>query len=127
MKSKQTGVTLIGFLFILAVFGFLAYMAMKLIPSYSEYMGVVKAMNQISTDGTSGKSLDGIRRDLMFKMNFQYVDDATIQPKDITIVRNDGGASELRVAYDKEIPFMYNIDFLLHFDKSVPLQGNVGE
>ncbi|MEO5831612.1 MAG: DUF4845 domain-containing protein, partial [Rhodanobacter sp.] len=36
MKSKQSGVTLIGFLFILAIAGFLAYMAMKLVPSYSE-------------------------------------------------------------------------------------------
>jgi hypothetical protein len=61
----------------------------------------------------------------MFKMNFQYVDDATIQPANITIKRDAGGASQLQVAYDKDIPFMYNIDFLLHFNKSVPLQGNV--
>ena len=114
MKSKQSGVTLIGFLVIMAIVAFLAYMGMKLLPSYSEYMGVVKAMNQVATEGTNGKPLDEIRRGLMFKMGFQYVDDA-------------GGASQLRVAYDKQIPFMYNIDFLLHFDKSVPLQGNVGE
>jgi hypothetical protein len=31
----------------------------------------------------------------------------------------------LRVAYDKDIPFMYNIDFLVHFEKSVPIQGNI--
>ncbi|WP_426699765.1 DUF4845 domain-containing protein [Rhodanobacter sp. Col0626] len=127
MKSRQTGVTLIGFLIIMAIVGFFAYMAMKLFPSYSEYMGVAKAMNQIATEGTNGKSLDEIRRELMFKMNFQYVDDATIKPKDITIQRNAGGASQLNVTYDKQIPFMYNIDFLLHFDKSVALQGNVGQ
>lgn len=127
MKSRQTGVTLIGFLIIMAIVGFFAYMAMKLFPSYSEYMGVTKAMNQIATEGTNGKSLDEIRRELMFKMNFQYVDDATIKPKDITIQRDTGGASQLNVAYDKQVPFMYNIDFLLHFDKSVPLQGNVGQ
>jgi hypothetical protein len=127
MKSRQTGITLIGFLIVMAVVGFLAYMAMRLLPSYSEYMGVVKAMNQISTEGTNGKSLDDIRRNLMFKMNFQYVDDATIKPKDITIVRDSGGVSQLHVMYDKQTPFMYNISFLMHFEKSVPLQGNVGE
>ncbi len=127
MKSKQAGVTLIGFLIIMAVVGFLAFMAMKLVPSYSEYMGVVKAMNQVSTEGTNDKSLDQIRRDLMFKMGFQYVDDATIKPANITIKRDTGGASQLQVVYDKDIPFMYNIDFLLHFNKSVPLQGNVGQ
>lgn len=126
MKSKQSGVTLIGFLIIIAVVGFLAYMAMRLVPSYSEYMGVAKAMNQIATEGTDGKSVDDIRRDLMFKMGFQYVDDSTIKPSDITVERNAGGASDLRVTYDKEVPFMYNISFLMHFDKSVPLQGNVG-
>lgn len=123
MKSKQTGVTLIGFLFILAIVGFFGYMAMKLLPSYSEFMGVSKAMNQIATSGADGKSLDDIRRDLMFKLNFQYVDDATIKPKDITLDRNDN-AVQLHVTYDKRIPFIYNIDFLLHFEKRVPLQGH---
>lgn len=127
MKFKQSGVTLIGFVFIMAIVAFLAYMAMKLLPSYSEYMGVTKAMNQIATEGTNGKTLDDIRRDLMFKMGFQYVDDATIKPANITIKRDAGGTSQLQVIYDKQIPFMYNIDFLLHFNKSVPLQGNVGQ
>ncbi|HEV7122902.1 MAG TPA: DUF4845 domain-containing protein [Rhodanobacter sp.] len=127
MKSKQSGVTLIGFLIIIVVVGFFFYMGMKLLPSYSEYMGVAKAMNQVATAGTNGKSLDEIRRDLMFKMGFQYVDDSTLKPSDITIKRDAGGASQLQVAYDKQIPFMYNIDFLLHFNKSVQLQGNVGQ
>ena len=123
MKSKQAGITLIGFLFVLVIVAFFGYMAMKLVPAYSEYMGVAKAMTQISTNGVDGKSLDEIRRDLMFKMGFQYVDDATIQPQDITIDRTNG--TQLHVAYDKQVPFIYNIDFLLHFEKSVPLQGNV--
>ena len=127
MKSKQSGITLIGFLIVMVVVGFFAYMAMKVLPSYSEYMGVTKAMNQISTEGTDGKSLDDIRRALMFKMGFQYVDDSTIKPANITIKRDAGGASDLNVTYDKQIPFIYNIDFLLHFSKSVPLKGNVAQ
>ncbi|HEY8681612.1 MAG TPA: DUF4845 domain-containing protein [Rhodanobacter sp.] len=127
MKSKQLGVTLIGFLFIMVIVGFFAFMAMKLFPSYSEYMGVSKAMTQTATEGTNGKTLDDIRRSLMFKMGFQYVDDATIKPSDITIKRDAGGTSQLNVTYDKKIPFIYNIAFLLHFDKSVQLQGNVGQ
>ena len=125
MKSKQSGITLMGFLIVVIIVGFFGYMAMKLAPSYSEFMGVTKSMKQVATEGTNGKTLDDIRRSLMFKMGFQYVDDATINPKDITITRNAGGASTLNVTYDKQIPFLYNIDFLLHFHKSVPLQGNV--
>ena len=123
MKNKQAGITLIGFLVVLAVVAFFGYMAMKLVPAYTEYMGVAKAMTQVSTEGVEGKSLDEIRRNLLFKMDFQYVDDATIEPQDITIDRSNG--NQLHVAYDKQIPFIYNIDFLVHFEKSVPLQGNV--
>ena len=123
MKSKQAGITLIGFLVVLVIVAFFGYMAMKLVPAYTEYMGVAKAMTQVSTEGVDGKSLDEIRRNLLFKMDFQYVDDATIEPQDITIDRSNG--NQLHVAYDKQIPFIYNIDFLVHFEKSVPLQGNV--
>jgi hypothetical protein len=124
MKSKQTGITLIGFLIVLAVAGFFAYMAMKLVPAYTEYAGVAKAMSQVSSEGVEGKTLDEIRRELMFKLGFQYVDDATIRPSDITVGQGAGG-NELRVSYDKDIPFMYNIDFLIHFEKAVPIQGNM--
>jgi len=127
MKTRQSGVTLVGFLVILLVVGFFGYMAMKLVPSYTEYMGVVKAMNQEASSGTSGKSLDEIRRDLTFKFDNQYVGDNTVKPTDITISRDNGGTSTLQIAYDKDIPFMYNIDFLLHFEKSVKMQGNVNE
>ena len=123
--QKQSGITLIGFLIVLMVVAFFGYMAMKLVPSYAEFMGVNKAMNQIASGGVEGKTLDDIRRDLMFKMGFQYVDDSTIKPKDITITRTNG-AAQLNVTYDKRVPFIYNIDFLLHFQKSVPLQGNIG-
>lgn len=124
MKSKQSGITLIGFLFVLAIAAFFGYMAMKLVPSYIEFMGVKKSMSQVASDGAEGKSLDGLRRDLLFKMDMQYVDSATIKPKDITIKRS-GNSAALNVSYDKLVPFMYNIDFLLHFDNSVTLRGNV--
>lgn len=126
MKSKQAGITLIGFLIVLIVVGFFGYMAMKLVPAYSEYMGVVKAMNQEATSGADGKTLDSIRRDLSYKFSMQYVDDGTITPSDITITHDNGG-NQLNIAYDKQMPFIYNIDFLVHFEKSVPLQGTIAQ
>ena len=122
MKSRQSGITLIGFVIVLLVLGFFAFMGMKLVPSYIEYFGVKKAMTQIATNGPNTQDLDSIRRDLMFKMGFQYVDDATIQPKDITLDRENNGAV-LHVEYDKQIHFIYNIDFLLHFENSVQLRS----
>jgi hypothetical protein len=78
-------------------------------------------MSQLATSGNT-QDLDSIRRDLIFKMGFQYVDDATIQPKDITLDRSGNGAT-LNVNYEKQIHFIYNIDFLLHFDNAVQLRN----
>ncbi|HET6913883.1 MAG TPA: DUF4845 domain-containing protein [Rhodanobacteraceae bacterium] len=121
--NKQQGITLIGFLFVLAIAGFFAYMAMKLVPAYSEYMGVVKAMKEVATEpDLATKSPQEIQRDLAFKGSFQYVDDKTFSAQNITIKNGPGGGT-LQVKYDKDVPFVYNIDFLLHFDKTVPLGG----
>jgi hypothetical protein len=124
MKSKHAGMTLISFLILLLVAGFFAYMAMKLVPAYTEFMGVQKAMTDIASESFDGKSVVQIRNDLIKKMDYQYVSDGTITPDDITIAKGDQGL-QLQVAYDKDIPFIYNIDFLVHFEKSVPIQGNI--
>lgn len=124
MKSKQTGITLTSFLIVAIVAAFFAYAAMKLVPAYTEFMGVQKAMAEMATENFDGKSTEEIRRDLMKKMEYQYVGDDTVQTGDITIGQGAQG-TELRVAYDKDIPFIYNIDFLLHFKKNTPIQGNI--
>lgn len=123
MKSKQTGITLIGFLIVLMVVSFFGYMAMKLVPAYTEFMGVSKAMSQLASEGTA-RTPGEVKTALMKKLDFQYVSDDTITPQDISFKRN-GNATQLNVSYDKRIPFMYNVDFLVHFEKSVELQGNV--
>lgn len=123
MRFKQSGITLPGFIVLLVVVGFFAFMAMKLVPPYVQYAGIVKAMNQMASEGVEGKTLDQIRRDLLYKLGFQYVDDSTLHPGDITVGQGASG-NELRVNYDRTVPFMYNIDFLIHFSKVVPVQGN---
>jgi len=125
MHRKAKGITLIGFVIVLCVLGFFAYLAMRLVPMYIEYYGVVKTMEQIRVDGSAvNKSLDEIRRDMHFRFDTQYVDNEDVPPTAITLKR-DGGAATLRVAYEKRVPFLYNLDLVGKFDKSVSLT-NVG-
>ena len=127
MRHKVRGITLIGFVIVLCVLGFFAYMAMRLIPMYVEYFGVVKAMEQVRSEGNSSqKSIEEIRRDLSLKFDTQYVDDNSVPPAAIQLVRQ-GGASTLRIAYEKRVPFLYNLDLVGKFDKSVSLNGAGGE
>lgn len=126
--KRQSGITLIGFIIVLVIAAFFGYTAMKLVPAYTEYLGVVKAMNQeASAPDLAGKSPEQIRADLGFKADFQYVDDATLAGNNVKIVNGPDGKSMLQVKYDKKIPWIYNISFLVHFEKSVPLMVQVQE
>jgi hypothetical protein len=80
-------------------------------------------MEQVRSEGNSSqKSVDEIRRDLSLKFDTQYVDDKSVPPSAIQVVRQ-GGASTLRIAYEKRVPFLYNLDIVGKFDKSVSLNG----
>lgn len=123
MKQSQRGITFIGFVLMMCVVGFFAYVAMKLVPVYSEYMGVVKSMNQLQTEpGIASKDISEIRQLLGVKFDIQYVDDTMIPPQNIQLKKQSGAAS-LRIFYDKRVDFIYNVDLLVSFDKTVNLSG----
>ena len=118
---RQSGLTLIGFAFVLIIAGFFAYAAMKLIPVYTEYFGVVKSMKSLqSQSGIESATIEDIRRKLNVNFDLQYVDDASIPEKNIQLITKDG-QHKLRIFYDKDVPFLYNVDLLVHFDNTVDL------
>ena len=121
MKNTQKGITLIGFAVLLCVVGFFVYAGMKLFPAYTEYYGVVKSMKLLQNEaGIQTATLEEIRRKLNVQFDLQYVDEADIPPGAITL-NTANGARSLRIAWDKDIPFLYNVDFLVHFQNTVDL------
>ena len=123
-QRHNRGITMIGFLIVLCVLGFFAYAAMRLIPVYTEYYGVSKSMDLVAKEpGASQKTTEQIRSDLSVKFGIQYVDDSSVPPQAIQVVRQGGGAT-LRIAYQRRVPFISNIELLISFDRSVPLAGS---
>ncbi len=65
LHHKARGITLIGFVILLAVVGFFVYLGMRLVPVYLEYMNVVKSMEQVRSEpGMAQASPEQIRRSL---------------------------------------------------------------
>ncbi|HLI18729.1 MAG TPA: DUF4845 domain-containing protein [Rhodanobacteraceae bacterium] len=121
--KRQSGITLIGFVIILIIVAFFIYTAMKLVPAYMDYLSVSKALNTVATQSTSGNmSVAEVQRQLDTQQLSQYFSDADINANNITVVTNQNGGSSLKLSYDKKIPWIYNIDFLVHFEKTVPLR-----
>ncbi|MGH8191004.1 MAG: DUF4845 domain-containing protein [Rhodanobacteraceae bacterium] len=122
--KRQSGITLIGFVIILIIAAFFIYTAMKLVPAYIDYLNVAKAMNTVASQSASGgMSAEELRRQLDTQQLSQYFADEDIAQGNVHVLTTPNGGSTLKLSYDKKIPWIYNIDFLLHFEKSVPLQA----
>ena len=50
MRGAQRGITLAGFLIVLVLVGFFAYMAMRLVPPYIEFGNVKSAMDAVAAE-----------------------------------------------------------------------------
>ena len=123
-RKRSSGITLIGFLMLLCVIGFFGYLAMRLIPMYTEYMGVVKAMEQVRAEPNAATmSPEQIRQSLSLKFDTQYVADDAIPPQAIRVIRQGGGQT-LSVTYERRVPFVYNLELVGTFDKSVNLSAS---
>jgi hypothetical protein len=119
MQRKQSGVTLIGFMMILAIVGFFAYIIMKLFPVYSEYYGVLQAMKAVQVEpGVATKTPDQIRSMLDRKFYISYV--KSVKPNNIRVTRQGGGYL-LNIKYEVRDNLIYNLDFVAVFDKTVEL------
>ena len=119
MKThKQNGLSLIGFILVLALALFASFLAMKIVPVYMEYYSVVSAMNGIAAEKGSAKlSPYDIRLKFLTRLNVSY--SANVKNKHVKLTRSDG--VYLRVAYEVREPIIGNLDVIAKFDKSVRL------
>ena len=121
--KRQSGITLIGLVIILIIAAFFIYTAMKLVPAYMDYFNVSKALNTVASQSTSGNmTVEEVQRQLDLQQLSQYFDDSDIKDKNIAVLSTPNGGTSLKLTYDKKIPWIYNIDFLVHFEKAVPLK-----
>ena len=124
MHKKQRGLTLIGFVMVLALLGFFAYVGMKLFPVYGEYYSVVQAMKGVQSEAGVAQMSPAKIEDLLFRRFYiSYVE--SVKPENVRVLRKDGLV--LHVKYEVRRPLIYNLDFVASFDKSVDLtrQGGV--
>lgn len=117
-NRKQGGLTLIGFVLMLAALVFVAYLGMKILPIYINYYSVIRAMDGMKeTPGLSRKSPVVIRDALYDRLWVSYMND--LKDKNVKITRSNG--VNVRVVYQVREPIMGNLDIIVSFDRSVRL------
>lgn len=114
MKRKQSGMTLIGFLVVLAVVGFAAYIGMKLFPMYQEYYAVRSAMKGLASEPGIGDMDPSKIQDLFFRRLYINYSES-VKKNNVKIERMDGGW-RMKVSYEVRRPMVGNLDVVGVFD-----------
>jgi hypothetical protein len=117
MRSRQRGVTFIGWLFLLAPLAIVVYAGIRLAPMYLNYMKVAKALNEVATEyKTGGANVQGIKMTLDRHFEIDMINYPTWQ--DVKVTHTDGGW-DVEAAYEDKAPLFQNIWLYIEFDKKV--------
>ena len=118
MRSRQRGITLIGWIILLIPFAIVIYAGIRLTPVYLNYMKVTRSLDQVASEVKGGDTTNSgtLRNALEKHLDIESVDYPTL--KDIKITK-EGRGWTLEAAYDDQAPLFANIFILVSFDKVV--------
>lgn len=121
ISKRQRGITLMGFLIVLMVAGFFAFLVMRIGPSYLEYMNVVTAMKGVAAEpGSSTWTTAQVRGALDKRLYINYVNENHVGPKNFEVKRS-GGVNTLSVTYEVREDLLYNLDYVASFEKTIEM------
>jgi competence protein ComGC len=121
--KNQRGMTLIGWVIVLAIIAFFATLAMRLVPMYQEYYGVLQIMNDMKIElQNNNLSKSEVQTLLERRFDIGYIH--SVDKEDIEILRGKNSAYITKVVIDYEVrkPFIAQIDLIGHFKKEIDVE-----
>lgn len=118
----QQGMTLISFLLMFVVLGFLMLMVLKIAPIYLEHFKIKSTLNTLKVEsGIGNKSPAEITGLLQKRWDMNSVDRVSAQ--DSVTVEKHEGVLKIQVAYEVEEHLIGNLSALVKFDDSIETEG----
>lgn len=113
---NQAGITTLGFIILGLFIGVFVFAALRLTPVYLNYMKVVGVVDGVHAEFDGQKpTRAAIRSSVSRRFDVESV--SVIHYRDVTITQVDGGF-EVAAVYDHTAPFISNVSFTVHFDKT---------
>jgi len=114
-RDRQTGITIIGFIFVAAVILAIAMIGFRVVPSYIEYFTVEKILRQALNDSRDGVTLAEFRRDFDRRAGADYVE--SVRASDVDLARQ-GTEMVASVSWNNTLHLVGNVSLLLEFEAS---------
>ena len=114
---KQRGITFLGLLFVVVVVVFVIVVGMKLIPAYTEYFSVKKAIVKIANEPTFATMS---KKDIVdeFDRSATIDDIRVVAGKDLEVGKDDDGKPVVSIEYQATVPLIANVSALIDFSTS---------
>ncbi len=125
-SKHQSGMSLIMLIVIIGLFGYAVYIGIKLVPEYLEFHSVRSAVDSLGDEMKTRQISKSQYIDLLSRrLNINYVELYDLKPsrdgcdkskKDVFTYKRGKKDIVLGVSYEKRVPMIANIDFLLNFE-----------
>lgn len=106
-KKDQRGVSLTGLIVLLAVIGFIGVLALRIVPSLTEYMAVKKAISAAKASGTTPQEIRSV-----FDRHAETAYIQSISSKDLEISKEN----DVSFSYQKVIPLAGPASLVLDYE-----------
>jgi hypothetical protein len=116
MARQQAGITTLGAIILVVFIGMFGFAAIRLTPVYLNYMKVVGVIDGVYAEFDGQKATRQIVRSSLSR-RFDVDSVGVITYRDVKVTAVDGGL-EVNAEYDHTAPFIYNISFTVHFNKT---------
>lgn len=116
-NNHQAGLTLISWIILILLVGFVAMFGFRLFPIYMEYYSINASMNTAAHRIQIGETPEQIRLSIDNLFTINGVNDVTPE-KNVTISAPQADNKiTLTLNYDERVSFIGNVDLLVHFHK----------
>ena len=113
MRKQQAGASLIGWLIILVLIGFIALVGIRVTPIYMESFTVNSVVKRLAEGGeVSAKDKAGVVSAIMKRLDINDVEG--VKRENIKLESVSGGL-EVIVAYERRFPIVGNLDGVASF------------
>lgn len=120
--QRQQGVTLIGWIVILAIIGFFVLLALRLGPAYIENYSVKKALESLENDPEAySLSVQQTKSRMDGYFNINYI---TTVPREAVKIKKSGGTLKVEIDYEVRVPILGNIDAIMTFSDKAEITAN---
>jgi hypothetical protein len=115
--ARQQGMTTLGFIILAMLLSLLAFGVLRLTPMYLNYAKVVGVVDGVKSEFDGQKPTRSVIRSSISR-RFDVDSVSALTAKDVAITQLEGGW-QVSAIYDHTAPFIANISFTVHYDKTV--------